>query len=72
MAESIVHFIVCPNCDDNVPIPPQAIDEKQGDLWHVVSCMSCGGSFNLDCDRINSLPLYQWYEMIGLQDQTKA
>jgi len=70
--ESTVYFVACPECGDKVPIPPQAIGKGRSHLWNVVACLNCSHSFDYDCNQINTLPLCQWYEMIGLQDQTKA
>jgi hypothetical protein len=62
--ESTVFFVVCPECGDKVPLPPQAVGENRSDLWNTVGCLDCSCAINFNCDQVDSMPMIQWQELI--------
>ncbi|MDX1928305.1 MAG: hypothetical protein SFV81_17390 [Pirellulaceae bacterium] len=70
--EATVFFVVCPECGDKVPLPPQSVGENRSDLWNVVACLECNYPIDYDCDQIDSMPWIQWYELLQSKVLSRA
>lgn len=54
---SIMYYVLCPNCDAQVEVLPNAIGPVRYDLWNVNWCDQCGVSFDYDDEvMIENLP----------------
>ena len=43
-----MYYVICPNCQAEVEIPPFAVGPDRTDLFNVVGCQECDTSFDYD------------------------
>ncbi len=41
-----MYYVICPECNAQVEIPPDAVGPDRADLFNVVSCDECRASFD--------------------------
>ncbi len=69
MCSNTVHFVVCPECSDKVPLPAYVLDEHRSDPFDVAHCPSCSTGFDYDSREVRSVTLEQWHTMTTSEER---
>jgi transcription elongation factor Elf1 len=51
-----MYYVLCPQCNQKVEIPANAVGPDRTDLWNVVSCDECGTGFDYDDEEVIEEP----------------
>ncbi len=60
MEGDFIFYLVCPECNDLVPIPNPADSIKLGDSFMVAGCFKCDAAFDYDYEEIKMMCKGEW------------